>query len=294
MMFELSQLRCFVAAAEELHFGRAAARLNMTQPPLSRQIQLLERIIGVTLLERTSRLVRVTPAGRVFLLEARRILRLAESAALTTRRVASGEAGTLTVGFTAASGYSFLPGLVSLARARLPNIELALKEMVSGEQIEALLTGRIDIGLLRPPIDRQEFGTFKVLNEPLLAALPLGDHRLSKPKLELSDFDGQPFIMYSPDGAGYFHQMLVKLFGEADVHPNYVQHMSQIHSILALVHAGLGASLVPAAAASLHFDDVTFRPLDMDPAMPVELHMAWREDSDNPAVAPFLQLYRQP
>lgn len=246
------------------------------------------------LLERTSRLVRVAPAGRVFLLEARRILRLAESAALTTRRVASGEAGTLTVGFTAASGYSFLPGLVSLARARLPNIELVLKEMVSGEQIEALLTGRIDVGLLRPPIDRQEFGTFKVLNEPLLAALPLGDHRLSKPKLELSDFEGQPFIMYLPDGAGYFHQMLVKLFGEAEVHPNYVQHMSQIHSILALVHAGLGASLVPAAAASLHFDDVTFRPLDMDPAMPVELHMAWREDSDNPAVVPFLQLYRQP
>jgi DNA-binding transcriptional LysR family regulator len=294
MMFELSQLRCFVAAAEELHFGRAAARLNMTQPPLSRQIQLLERIIGVPLLERTSRLVRVTPAGRVFLLEARRILRLAESAALTTRRVASGEAGTLTVGFTAASGYAFLPGLVSLVRSRLPNIELALKEMVSGEQIEALLTGRIDIGLLRPPIDRQEFGTFKVLSDSLVAALPLGDPRLFKPTLQLTDFDAQPFIMYAPDGAGYFHNMLVKLFAEAGAQPIYVQHMSQIHSILALVHAGLGAALVPSAATSLHFDDVTFRPLDMEPAMPVELYMAWREDTDNPAVAPFLQLYRQP
>lgn len=294
MMFELSQLRCFVAAAEELHFGRAAARLNMTQPPLSRQIQLLERIIGVPLLERTSRLVRVTPAGRVFLRDARRILRLAESAALTTRRVASGEAGTLTVGFTAASGYAFLPGLVSLLRWRLPNIELVLKEMVSSEQIEALLTGRIDIGLLRPPIDRQEFGTQKVLNEALVAALPQGDPRLSQPKLQLTDFHDRPFIMYSPDGAGYFHGMLTALFADAGAQPIFVQHMSQIHSILALVHAGLGAALVPAAATSLHYDDVTFRPLDMEPASPVELHMAWREDSDNPAVAPFLQLYSQP
>ena len=110
--FELRQLRCFVAAAEELHFGRAAARMNMTQPPLSRQIQLLEHVLGVKLLDRTSRAVKLTPAGRVFLLEARRILRLTESAALATRRIASGEAGTITLGFTAASGYSFLPQLL--------------------------------------------------------------------------------------------------------------------------------------------------------------------------------------
>jgi DNA-binding transcriptional LysR family regulator len=119
-MFELSQLRCFVATAEELHFGRAAQRLNMTQPPLSRQVQLLERILGVTLLDRTSRSVRLTPAGRAFLLEARRILRLAESAALATRRIASGEAGQIAIGFTAASGYNFLPRLVILSRPACP------------------------------------------------------------------------------------------------------------------------------------------------------------------------------
>jgi DNA-binding transcriptional LysR family regulator len=149
-MFELSQLRCFVATAEELHFGRAAQRLNMTQPPLSRQVQLLERILGVTLLDRTSRSVRLTPAGRAFLLEARRILRLAESAALATRRIASGDAGQIAIGFTAASGYNFLPQLVILSNARLPNADLTLREMVTREQVEALLTGRIDIGLVRP------------------------------------------------------------------------------------------------------------------------------------------------
>src|SRR5687767_14940594 len=128
-MFELSQLRCFVAVAEELHFGRAATRLNMTQPPLSRQIQLLERILAVTLLDRTSRSVRLTASGRVFLIEARRIVRLAESAALLTRRVASGDAGRIAVGFTAASGYSFMPRLIMVSRSQLPNIELTLREI---------------------------------------------------------------------------------------------------------------------------------------------------------------------
>src|SRR5471032_3088290 len=181
--FELRQLRCFVAAAEELHFGRAAARMNMTQPPLSRQIQLLEHVLGVKLLDRTSRAVKLTPAGRVFLLEARRILRLTESAALTTRRTASGEAGTITLGFTATSGYSFLPRLISACTSRLPNVTIALKEMVSSEQTEALLTGRIDVGLLRPPIERAEFTKFRILTEPLVAALPSGDARLQKASL---------------------------------------------------------------------------------------------------------------
>jgi DNA-binding transcriptional LysR family regulator len=149
-MFELSQLRCFVAAAEELHFGRAAQRLNMTQSPLSRQIQLLERILDVTLLERTSRTVSLTPAGRVFLIEARRIVRLAESASLSARRVAKGDAGKVAIGFTAVSGYTLVPQIVAQARASLPNIELELREMVSTDQTDALLTGLIDIGFVRP------------------------------------------------------------------------------------------------------------------------------------------------
>ena len=134
-MFELSQLRCFVAAAEELHFGRAAKRLNMTQSPLSRQIQLLERILDVTLLERTSRNVALTPAGRVFLVEAQRIVRLAENAALAARRVAKGDAGKVAIGFTAVSGYSLVPGIVARARSALPNIDLELHEMVDRKSV---------------------------------------------------------------------------------------------------------------------------------------------------------------
>ena len=289
-MFELAQLRCFTTLASELNFRRAAERLNMTQPPLSRQVQLLERILGVVLLDRTSRSVRLTPAGRSFLIEARRILRLAETAALATRRIASGDAGRVAIGFTAASGYSFLPKLVDLGRTKLPNVDLALREMVTGEQIEALLTGRIDLGLIRPPLNRPEFDKLRVMTEPLVAALPSGDPRLSKPVLSLSDFDARPMVMYAPEGAGYFHGMLSALFDGAGVSPQHVQHMSQIHSMLALVHARIGAAVVPEAAMRLHFDGVEFRPLDITPAQPVELYVAWRRDNDNPSLKPFLAL----
>ncbi len=289
-MFELSQLRCFVAAAEELHFGRAAQRLNMTQSPLSRQIQLLERILDVVLLERTSRQVSLTPAGRVFLIEARRIVRLAESAQLSARRVAKGDAGRVAIGFTAVSGYTLVPRIVAQARAALPNIDLELREMVTTDQVEALLTGLIDIGFVRPPLDRHEFDTACVLHEPLVVALPAGDPRQSRAELELQDFDGQPLIMYARQGAGYFHHMLVRLFDEAGVSPNYVQHVTQIHSMLGLVHAGLAAAIVPESAAGLQMTSVPYRRLRTDPERPVELHMAWRRDSTNPALEPMRRL----
>jgi DNA-binding transcriptional LysR family regulator len=290
-LFELSQLRCFVAAAEELHFGRAAARLNMTQPPLSRQIQILERVIGVRLLERTSRVVRLTPAGRRFLPEARRILHLAESATLSSRRTAGGEAGSITIGFTASAAYSFLPQLIIAARARLPGVDLVLAEMVTAEQVEALEAHRIDVALLRPPV-RRGLEAVRVVREPLLAALPDG-HRLAKGRLPaLADLDGQPFVTYSPYEARYFYDLLAAIFGKAGVTPRYVQHMTNVHAILALVRAGLGIALVPAAAASLRFAGVTLRAIETRPARPVELFLAWSRGSDNPALQAFLEIAR--
>ena len=153
-MFELNQLRCFLAVAEELHFGRAAQRLSMSQPPLSRQIQLLERGLGVILLERTSRSVQLTRAGRSFQPQPRQILRLSESAALSAKRVARGEAGLVTLGFTSGSSYTFLPKLVTLTMAEMPDVDLVLREMNTATQMDALAAGRLDAGLVRLPIDR--------------------------------------------------------------------------------------------------------------------------------------------
>lgn len=291
-MFELGQLRCFVAVAEELHFGRAAARLNLTQPPLSRQIQLLEHALDVQLLERTSRVVRLSHAGANFLPEARRLLRLAESAALAARRSALGEAGSVNLGFTAASGYDFLPRLITGFREEAPEIDLVLREMVSADQIEALTFGRIDIGLLRPPFNRREFGSLCVVREPLLLAAPSG-HRLAlAEKVELTDLDRENFVGYSPYESRYFYDLVVSIFAASGVVPNYVQYMSQMHSILGLVRAGLGVSLVPAATANLRMDGVVLRELDIDPSRIVELHLAWREPTANPAAQRLIRFVR--
>jgi DNA-binding transcriptional LysR family regulator len=291
-MFDLSQLRCFVTVAEEMHFGRAAARLNMTQPPLSRQIQVLEHIVEAKLLDRTSRSVRLTAAGRSFLPEANRILKLAESASQAARRIAMGKTGSIKIGFTAAAAYGFLPELIAACRTRLPEVDLSLKEMVSSDQLEALVSGQIDAGLLRPPVARSELVSARVVAEPLLVAAPDGHPFAAAKSVFLKDLDGQPFVMYSPYESRYFYDLLVTQFTRADILPRYVQHLSQIHSILAMVRAGLGLAIVPAAAAGLNFSGVQLRPLRLgapEPA-PVELFMVWRRDDESPLLPSLIEI----
>jgi DNA-binding transcriptional LysR family regulator len=292
-MFDITQLRCFVAVAEELHFGRAAMRLNMTQPPLSRQIQVLERIIDAPLLERTSRSVRLTPAGRSFLPEARRILKLAAGAASTAKRIAAGKSGGLKLGFTAGGAYSFLPQLVTALHRRLPEADLALKEMISADQFEALGSGEIDVALLRPPVARPELEALRVVAEPLVAAVPASHPLAGRPSLALSDLDGQPFVMYAPYESRYFHDLLVGEFGRAGVLPRYVEHLSQIHSILSLVRAGLGLAVVPQAAAGLRMDGIVLLPLRIKAPRPAELFLAWRRDTDNPLLPAVIEVGRE-
>jgi len=284
LQIEMSHLRCFVAVAEELHFGRAAARLNMTQPPLSRQIQVLERILNVALLERTSRVVKLTAAGRSFLPEARRILRQTDQAVSIARRIDSGAIGMVRIGFTAATAYSFLPALITACQERLPNVSLVLIEMVTHDQLEALISGELDIGLLRPPITRPELASTRVLAEPLLAALPTAHPLAAAPAVNLRDFDQQPFIMYSSHGARYFHDALTALFAEHGVQPRYVQHLVQIHSMLALVRAGVGVTIVPESAQALGYQGVVLRPIAARRQKSIELDLVWRVDSTNALV----------
>jgi DNA-binding transcriptional LysR family regulator len=291
-MFDLSQLRCFVTVAEELHFGRAANRLNMTQPPLSRQIQVLERIVEAPLLDRTSRSVRLTPAGRSFLPEARRILKLAESASQVARRIALGKTGSIKIGFTATTAYGFVPDLIAACRTQLPEVDLSLKEMVSGDQLEALMSGQIDIGLLRPPIGRPEFASMLVGAERLLVAVPQGHALAARDSVMPWELDGHAFIMYSPHESRYFHDLVVTLFTRADTRPRYVQHLSQIHSILAMVCAGLGLAIVPEAAANLNFRGVELRPLQVSGPPPVETYLVWRRDDESPLLPPLIEIAR--
>ena len=281
-MFDLSQLRCFVAVAEELHFGRAAARLHMTQPPLSRQVKILEHALQAELFERTSRSVRITPAGRSFLPEAKRLLKLAESAALVAQSIASGKVGSIKLGFTGGSVQSFLPALLTRCRAQLAGVDLILKEMVSGDQIDALESGLLDVGFLRPPVARVSLNSLPVVTEPLIAAIPKRHRLVRQKEIAIKDLDGEPFVMYAPFEARYFYDLLAGQFAKARILPRYVQHLSQIHSILSMVRAGLGVAIVPEAATSLRIADVKLRPLKLRNPAPVELFIVWRREHDNP------------
>lgn len=287
-LFSLNRLTCFIAVAEELHFGRAAERLHMTQPPLSRQIQQLENEVGVQLIDRTSRSVTLTAAGLAFLPDARRILDLAEGAVLTVRRVPTGDLGTVVVGFTGASAHAVLPQLLEKARQELPDVKIVLREMVSAVQMESLAIGELDLGLARPPLKRPGIASRPVLHESLVAAVPV-DHPLAElDSLTIADFDDQPIIMYSPIDARYFHELLISTFTVVGVRPRYVQYVTQVHTMLVLVRSGIGMGLVPESAKTMQPDGVVFRNIDTTPKRPVELDAAWRIDNENPALHRFM------
>ena len=283
MAFTLEQLRGFVAVADELHFGRAAERLKMTQPPLSRQIQKLERVVGAQLLERDNRRVTLTAAGDVFLVEARRLLSLAESAPEVARRVSSGSSGIVRIGFTAASTYGTLGRLLNVLARALPDVDLDLAEMVTREQVAGLLNEEVDLGLARPPFDEEAFGSRLLHREAMLVAAPTG-HRLlelGRP-VEAADLATEPVIMHSPTKARYFYDLVVGVVPAAS--QTTVHTVSQVLTMLWLVAAGRGIAFVPESAARLPIEGVGFALLHTPTPQPVELHLLWARGSKNPAL----------
>lgn len=292
MSITLDQVRCFVAVAEELHFSRAAERLSMTQPPLSRQIQKLERAVGAVLLERDNRKVQLTGAGEAFLDEAYRLLNLVDSAGDLARRVDAGTAGVVRLGFTAVSAISVLGPLLRRLTNALPDVEVLLSERVTGAQVEGIRHGELDIGLARPPFDTALLDSQVVLREPLMAAVP-ADHLLASADRPLRplDFEGQRVIGYHPQQSRYFHELAVRFLTNA--HPRVEQRVHQVLTVMLLVAAGRGLALVPASAASLHVEGIVLKDLvngggdtqlDADPERPVELHTIWPRKSVTPVV----------
>lgn len=292
MDFTLEQLRGFVAVADELHFGRAAARLRMTQPPLSRQIQKLERNIGVQLLERDNRGVVLTAAGAAFLVEARRLLALARSAPTLAQRVSSGSAGSVRIGFTAVAAYGALGDVLTTISGQLPDLDLDLHEMVTRDQLQAVLDEEIDLGLARPPFDDDKIASLPLQREALVVALPEG-HRLLglRRALDGHDLAGEPLVMYSVTKARYFYDLVVGLVPV--VHDNVVHSVSQILTMVWLVAAGRGVAVVPASATRLGIAGVGYAPLHTPVRDPVELHALWLRESRNPALRQVLRVLEQ-
>lgn len=288
-MFDLKQLRSFVAVATELNFRRAAVQLNMTQPPLTRQIQLLEHELGVQLLERTKHSVVLTTAGQVFLVDAARLLSLADQAANTARRASKGETGRVRVGFTGAAGHEIVPKLLAAAKQALPDIDVVVHELISAAQLEAFAASTIDLGIMRPLGTRQKLESFLIEVEPLIVVLPANHALAGCDTIPLRSLNGQPFIMHSPDDGKYFHDRIMALFWSSKVMPDFVQYIDQTHTIVSMVRAGLGMAIVPASAQRFHFDNVVFRPI-RDNTVSVEMIMAWRPDQRIPAVTAVRQM----
>ncbi len=289
-MYSLDQLRGFVAVAEELHFGRAAERLRMTQPPLSRAIQKLERDLEVVLLERGSRAVTLTPAGRAFLADARRMLVAADTARESARRVAAGVAGSLSLGFTAMSAASILPDILRETDEHLPGVETTLNELVSGAQFAGLGVGDLDLGLVRLPPPDPQIASRLIHRERLVAAVPTS-HALARSTEPLSivDLDGVDMIDYDRSGASYFADLVASVL--VNVRPRSRQRVTQVHTMLALVAAERGVAIVPEAATTFHLDGIMIRPLAEWPEPIVEIRAVWHPHNSNAALHRALETF---
>jgi DNA-binding transcriptional LysR family regulator len=292
-MFDLRQLRYFVAVAEELSFTRAAQRLHLSQPPLSQQVRALEEDLGARLLERTKRRVALTEPGRLFLDEARKILAQAEAARQTVAGAAAGYSGRLRLAYPASlSFHPALPQALLRFSAVAPGVQLELGEMYTEAQYAALLAGQIDAGFVRALPKNSHAGhslRIKVLDhEPLLLALP-STHRLARRKtLRLGDVGAEAFVAQPRAYSTTLYDTLVQLAARAGFHPTIRQEAQQVTGLLALVSAGVGLALVPASLRAVQLAGVSLVRLVDDGAM-LLLALACRADDSSPVLKRFLE-----
>jgi DNA-binding transcriptional LysR family regulator len=291
---ELRHLRYFVAVAEELHFGRAAERLHMAQPPLSLQIQALERELGVRLFERTRRRVALTEAGRLFLAEANATLAQAGRAVTVAQRSARGEMGRIEIGFTPGAPFNaFLPTIIRRYRDSFPAVDLVLREVNTSQQIPALQEGKLDVGFVRPPLNltAENLRLITILHEPLVLAVQ-EEHPLARQRtIAIADLAGESFIMYPREVAANLYDLIVALCKKAGFNPRVVQEARQMATIISLVSAGLGLSLVPISLMQVHMHGVVYRNLP-EPPPTLALALAHRRNDGSATVREFVRLVR--
>lgn len=287
---ELRHLRYFIAVAEALSFTRAAQALHTAQPSLSQQIRDLEHEIGVVLLERNKRHVALTPAGRVFLDEARLVIAQAERAKTLARRAAA-DLASLTIGFVPAAEVKLFSPTLNLLRASHPAARVVLQSLTTYEQHQALLAGDIDMGFLRPPISDSRLASEVVLREPLVALLP-ADHALAaQPAVSMRDLAQMPFLRIASRHAGDLGTTIDALASDAGVDLTIAQEVENVLTLLSLIGIGMGCSIMPDYVGQLGFRNLAVRPL-RDAHVEVALLAAWRRDNAKPEIGALLELVR--
>ena len=293
-MLELRQFRQFIAVAEELNFHRAAERLHMSQPPLTQALQRMEEELGVQLFERSSRNVRLTQAGTIFLDEARRTIAQAERAITTARQVAQGFIGFLRIVFVSSAMNVYLPPVLRAFHQQYPNVVLKLHERTSGQQIKEIQTEWADVGFLMPPVlDASDLQLKSVFRESLVVALPR-HHRLAKnSRIRLQDLTGEPFVMLPPlQGPGLYAHIMVAC-ARAGFTPRIVQEAHHMRSLVGLVAAEIGVTIMPASLQDHLQTEVVYREFsDPDPPPQYDLAVVWRAANTSPVLQAFLTVVR--
>ncbi|MGU1045754.1 LysR substrate-binding domain-containing protein [Pseudomonas aeruginosa] len=289
---ELRHLRYFIAVAEELHFGRAAERLGISQPPLSQQIQALEEEIGARLFERTNRRVELTDAGRLFLDESRQVLAQVDKAVLLARRAHLGELGELKIGFTSSAPFtSTIPSSIHAFRKAYPDVHLDLQEMSSRQVLKALLEESLQVGVIRPLALPDAVHWVELFREPLVAVLR-ADHPLaagSEDGLAIAALAEEPFVFFPRSyGTGLYDQVIA-LTRQAGFSPRIAQEASEAMTIIGLVSAGLGVSILPASFRRTRVDGVIYRTLS-DPEATTAVWLVRRQNEGSPLALSFIDL----
>lgn len=283
---EFRQLQLFVAVAEELHFGRAAARVGMAQPPLSQQIRRLEAELGAALFVRTSRRVALTPAGDRLLIEARALLTRRSEVIGQVRRASLGQAGRLRIGFAASSAFGVLPAIVLKFRGRFPGIELELDDRETLPVGPALTTGELDLAIVRAPFQHDGVTVERLLRERFVLALPARHPHARHKRVALASLAGAPFVLFPRRAAPGLHDTVTSMCLAAGFSPRIVQEASSWPSVIGLVEARLGLTIAPASAQALRPKGVVFRPLTGAPAL-AELALAFAGPEPSAAAAHF-------
>ena len=288
---ELRHLRYFLAVAEELHFGRAAARLHISQPPLSQQIRRLERELQAPLFHRTKRHVELTNAGRVFLGDARALMAQAELAAGKAQRASRGEIGQLLVACDLWADFLNGASIIRSFARRHPEVEVELRDLTAMEQIAALEGGRIHVGILRPPVQSKALISERLLSESLVVAFPRGHRFKSYGRVPWTTLADEPYVLFSRRRAPAFDALVARACHDAGVILRVKYEVEHPQTILAIVEAGLGVSLVPASLQLARRSGIAYRPLS--PAGPaLETVIGWRRDSELPLVQAFVRVAR--
>jgi DNA-binding transcriptional LysR family regulator len=287
---ELRHLRYFCTVADELHFGRAAIRLALSQPALSVQIRQLEDMVGAQLFDRHSRHVALTDAGRVLEESARRILRDVDAAIDATRQASAGHIGVLRVGFSATLMTSTLAHVVRAYRLRHPGVRLDLRELATAEQVEALLRGDLDVGFMRGAENDPRLHVELFAREPLLIAVNRDHPCATMKRVRLSTLAHDPWVLFPRVIAPQLHDQVVRLCQEAGFVPNVVQESREVYTTVGLVGAGVGVTIVPETVQRMTSKDVVYKPI---PRASVPLSMVRPSGPVRPVVEAFLTVARK-